>query len=542
MSNLTPKNIKENLPLILSISLLLIIVSIIYFISKNLTGGKFVYALDDAYIHLAHAKNIVANNVWGITKYEYSSASSSPAWTIILTMLFLIFGVNQYIPFILNIFFSVLLLFVVFKFLKEYDVSNFFAGLTLITIIIFLPLSIHVYSGMEHILHSVMTILFIRYSAEALGKNLKTDKIFWQSEKYLLLISFFITTIRYEGFFLDIVVSVLFLIRRKYLLSMLIMVAGLILPSLYGILSIQNGGSFFPNSIMLKSIDTASLNFFDSGSSLYNHLAESKKIIFLFLMSVILFILQIKFKKSFWSAIPLLLFILISTILIHKTAINNGYFRYDAYLVVTAMTVNSLALYDYCSKKFKLKLNFELIKKNKIAMCIFLIFIVYSVYREFSLHKTITAIKNIYEQQFQMAEFITKFYYGKGVALNDIGTVNFFTDIQCVDIIGLGSNQIAKKKLDSVFDSDCLNKITKEKNVRIAVIYDKWFQKDLKIPEQWINVGQWKISDNYICGDDEVTFYAVDPQEEEALSRYLKSFSEELPVTVMQSGTYLLKE
>ncbi|MEO8211196.1 MAG: hypothetical protein ABI840_11615, partial [bacterium] len=70
------KNIKVSLPLILSLSFLLITVSIIFFISTNLTGGKFVYALDDAYIHLAFAKNIVLHNIWGITKYEYSSGSS----------------------------------------------------------------------------------------------------------------------------------------------------------------------------------------------------------------------------------------------------------------------------------------------------------------------------------------------------------------------------------------------------------------------------------------------------------------------------------
>ncbi|MEO8209589.1 MAG: hypothetical protein ABI840_03425, partial [bacterium] len=501
-----------------------------------------VYALDDAYIHLAFAKNIVINNIWGITKYEFSSGSSSPLWTIILALSFLVFGVSQYIPFILNIFLSALLIYVVYKFLKKFNVSDFFTGFTLITLIISLPLSIHVYSGMEHILHSIMTILFIKISAESLGKKRETNKVFLQNEKYLLLISFFITTIRYEGFFLVFIVSFLFLIRGKYFISISLIVAGLILPSLYGILSIQNGGSFFPNSILLKSMHPASLNFFDSVRSLNNYLIESKKIGFLFLMSVILFFLQIKLTKNFWSEIPLLLFILLSTMLIQKIIITNVYFRYDAYLVVTAITVNSVALYDYCLKKSNIEINFRLIKKNKIALSVFLILIGYSVYKEFYLDKTVTAIKNIYEQQYQMAKFIDMFYYDKDVLLNDIGAVNYYTDIRCLDIIGLGSNDIAVKRLDNTFDASWLYKIAKEKNVKIAIVYDKWFQKDLKIPEEWIKTGQWKISDNYICGDDEVSFYAVDPPEKEALSRNLKSFSKELPVTVTESGSYISME
>jgi hypothetical protein len=41
-----------------------------------MNGGSFTYALDDAYIHLAMAKNFPLG-VWGTTRYEFSSSSSS---------------------------------------------------------------------------------------------------------------------------------------------------------------------------------------------------------------------------------------------------------------------------------------------------------------------------------------------------------------------------------------------------------------------------------------------------------------------------------
>jgi hypothetical protein len=47
--------------------------------------GKYIYPLDDSYIHLAISKNLTEYNVWGITKYEFSSTSSSPFFTLIIS-------------------------------------------------------------------------------------------------------------------------------------------------------------------------------------------------------------------------------------------------------------------------------------------------------------------------------------------------------------------------------------------------------------------------------------------------------------------------
>jgi hypothetical protein len=46
-----------------------------------LYNGHVSYTLDDAYIHMAMAKHVAQDGVFGITPYEFSASSSSPLWT-----------------------------------------------------------------------------------------------------------------------------------------------------------------------------------------------------------------------------------------------------------------------------------------------------------------------------------------------------------------------------------------------------------------------------------------------------------------------------
>ncbi|HEY5118629.1 MAG TPA: hypothetical protein VII90_04170, partial [Anaerolineales bacterium] len=72
--------------------------AVVYLLILRETGGRFIYNLDDAYIHMAIAKHIVQNGVWGVTPYEFSSSSSSILWPVLLAGVFKIFGVREILP------------------------------------------------------------------------------------------------------------------------------------------------------------------------------------------------------------------------------------------------------------------------------------------------------------------------------------------------------------------------------------------------------------------------------------------------------------
>ncbi len=50
-----------------------------------LESGHIIYPLDDAYIHMAIAKNFSKYGVWGINKEYFTSSSSSLLYTVILS-------------------------------------------------------------------------------------------------------------------------------------------------------------------------------------------------------------------------------------------------------------------------------------------------------------------------------------------------------------------------------------------------------------------------------------------------------------------------
>ncbi len=105
--------------IILSVCALFIPIVLTEYGVLKFSGGIFSYPLDDTYIHMSIAKNFAQNGTWGINAHQFSAASSSILYTILLAVLFKIFSANVLIPFILNAITAIILLIVIQKRLAE---------------------------------------------------------------------------------------------------------------------------------------------------------------------------------------------------------------------------------------------------------------------------------------------------------------------------------------------------------------------------------------------------------------------------------------
>src|SRR6202158_2105859 len=51
---------------------------------RHITGGRIIYVVDDAAIHLKMASSLLHHGTWGVQPGIYQSASSSPLWGLLL--------------------------------------------------------------------------------------------------------------------------------------------------------------------------------------------------------------------------------------------------------------------------------------------------------------------------------------------------------------------------------------------------------------------------------------------------------------------------
>jgi hypothetical protein len=126
------------------------------------------------------------------------------------------------------------------------------------------------------------------------------------------------------------------------------------------------------------------------------------------------------------------------------------------------------------------------------------------------------------------------------VAANDIGAIDFLADLNLTDLFGLASQAVMRAKLSGEWRSDLagtLDRLASAEGTRVAVLYDTWFDYNpatgrAAVPPQWVRVAAWTIPQNVVCGGATVTWYAVIPEEAEALRSGLEEFSPSHPAGV----------
>jgi hypothetical protein len=528
--------LKKHWPIFAAAAILLVLVMILLSLSVKQNEGHLVYALDDAYIHMAMAKNVAQHGVWGVTRHAFSPSTSSILWTLILSLCYFIFGTHETIPLALNLIFALLVLVLVQSILDQSAPARPREFLLLLCVIFFTPLPVVIFVGMEHAAQILIDLLFV-YQASRVLEQQHVD-LSRHDARWLLVLSALVPLVRYEGLFLIAVVCVLLLMRGRILTSFASVAVAVIPLAIYGFISVRHGAFWLPNSVLLKSVDPA----LGPVAFLSQALAQLKAAPYLWqlvLLAAILYFVRRKAVRATWERVQSLLLIFIFTTLLHVTfsLVQVWFYRYEAYLVTLGVLACGISLRD--------ALNTDMLRRRRsaslimLAACSLLVCVsVVSLARRsiVSLRHTPQATTNIYQQQYQMAMFLGGNYDGSAIAANDIGAINYFADIECLDLWGLATTEVARAKREGRFDTSLIRALGERSHAKIAIVYDSWLDEYGGAPTEWTPVGRWKIPNNIICRDDTVTFYAVDPSETEHLRQSLRAFAPHLPGGVAQLG------
>ncbi|MBL6446562.1 hypothetical protein JMN32_09590 [Fulvivirga sp. 29W222] len=509
-------------PFVWGTVLFLVIVLVQLTLSFDKNGGRLIYPIDDTYIHIAIARNFVEFGQWGISKYEFSSTSSSLLFGLVLAFFFKLFGAVEIIPLLLNILFSIGLIYTAERYLSSQKIDKYIIIITSICLVVFTPLTSMAVSGMEHTLHIVLTICFVFEGSRILSK----ENITFKDIVLVSILGVLIAMVRYEGLFLIATFSTIFFLRGYYIKSIVFCLIAISPVIIFGLISIEQGAYFLPNTIIAKSnagelSDNKLWDFiYKTGDKFLYHISRLYLTVPIVLLSFILYYE----RKQKWSLIYYTALMTLAAILLHSAFASVGrFFRYEAYLM--ALSVFSIALWVGLHKE-----NIAAYFKNYPyrTVLIVLLLMAPAVKRSYrSIGRTVQATHNIHDQQIQMAQFLNQNYSEATVMANDIGAIAFFNpDLKVIDMVGLGTLQTLDLIRKSNSDQEMRHgyqKIAKENHASLALIYDHWFEG--QIPEQWKKTFTWTITNNVICGGTTVSFYATDPKEVDELMKSNNNYS-----------------
>src|SRR4030095_15165234 len=213
------------------------------------TGGRLIYALDDAYIHMAVARNVAQAGVWGCTPFHFSSSSSSLLWTALLALVDAVTGVHDVTPLVLNVLVAVATILVAERALRRFGVPPLLRAVALLGLAVAFPLAGMVLMGMEHILHLLLTIAFAAAAVATLTAP-APEAAPVRRTAALCALGALLATSRSEVFFLAGLVCLALLVRGQFVRSLAIGAAALAPVAAFGAYSLAPGRLLLPNSLM----------------------------------------------------------------------------------------------------------------------------------------------------------------------------------------------------------------------------------------------------------------------------------------------------
>ncbi|WP_110517591.1 hypothetical protein [Herpetosiphon llansteffanensis] len=474
----------------------------------SLNAGKFLYILDDPYIHLSLARNI-AHGHYGINLVEPSAPSSSILWPFILAI-FARLPLFEYVPLLLNIGFALATLFFIHKIIDlifQHTLSSAKKTFFVALFIIICSMTPLIWSGMEHMLQILLTVI-VMYQLLEIQINQKLHKS-------LIGMLVLLSLVRYESLAISIPILVFLYFKgyRKLAATGLISIIALLAAFSYFIHSL--GLDYLPTSVLIKRSLFSNRNSFDLFLRTI-FISMQSRTWFILLGMVLLIGLKLRQKthKLFISitALSITLYLLFGTTL-------GSFYRYETFIITY-----SIIVFMYLYREFLIKILSSTRKQLFTSIFISLLLFIYLDYA----HPIIYTPKfsnSVYLQQYQMALF-TDQYYKKNVGVNDIGLIAFTNDNYTLDLFGLSNIDVIDYRKSQT--PGWMDQLSTQYDANLIMIYDEWFTGF--IPNDWIKLGQLKLDlPVAIVAYKEVSFYVRNPAMVEEVKQLLEQFSRTLP-------------
>lgn len=446
-------------------------------------------------------------------------------WTALLAGCYLLFGVNGWVPFALNVLSCLAVLFIADLYWRRWGVTPWLRALGGVAIVLCVPLALLPLMGMEHALHLLLSLWFAGAAVDLLQAPEPAER---SGRLALPLLAALLAASRYEGLFL-VGIAALLLACRRMLGRALATVAAAVLPLAgFSVLSLLSHGLALPNPVLLKaagprlSLLGTLLRFADRRDRLAWE--QNPYFVALLGLAVLLALAALVILRK-WRVpgfiLPCLLAAMIALHFHFGFSPAFWVYRYSAYLVAFAV----FALVAFLPAARKPALPWRALATGAVVAALAGVTIVNGEWREGLFPgREVARVRRNFLEHVGAACFIRAACPRGPVAVNDIGAVCFFADAEVLDLYGLGNIEPLRFRSEPrERERADLDAWVRARGARLAVIQLGWSDMMARLPRTWTEVGELDLP----LRGSRIGFFAVERDDGDALRQKLRRFYDE---------------
>jgi len=480
--------------------------------------GHLIYSLDDPYISLAVARNIL-HGVFGVNVNEVSSPCSSLIWPWMLAVTeFLGFGAAG--PLVLDALAVLGAINVSLRLSKRLGLIDMqsapYLSYALAAILLFVTSAVALpLTGMEHPWHVFGALLIL----DGLLATTRGEK----PSRALIAAIVLTPLLRLEGAAFSLAaIGVLWVCGHRKTALVTTMLCGVAFAAVLSYMRSQDL-PLLPSSVMLKSDVTAAVyrgSPWDFLIGLARQLARGMdRSRALLVICAVAIGLATRVKGLGKETTALLLAIDFAIVAHLMFGPFGAWYRYEVYVLALA----------YFGALYAVEIVLASERGEAAARPVKFIAIGAGLvfgwqFGEAAL-RTPAAAQNMYGQQYQMRRFVQD-YYKMPVAVNDLGLVSYGNPKYVLDLWGLGSEEVRLMKLKRQYGVDQIASLVDHREVKLIMIYDHWYPQ--KIPAKWIKLAELDTP-QVTAGGETVSFYATPDADRPRIVEQLKKLQPTLP-------------
>ncbi len=497
----------------------------------RVSDGRLVYVLDDPAIHLSIARNLAEHGTWGVVPGHFESASSSPVWTVLLAAGVAVLPAGEEaLALVMNLVAGAAVLALLARaqtvlrpgLRRPLDVL---ATAVVVVAVLFLPGAAMV--GMEHVLHLALLLVAVPLLLRSAPAPSRVQAVLPYALIAVATLTRLETAFVAAGLGAALVLEALPwghdaplswrpVARRVVGLGL----ASGVPLALYGLVNRAMGQDLLPNSVVAKSDAINGADRFPEPREVMDRLTGDPVLVVLVGACVVLAVVGWQ-RRARWATLGAAVAL---TAGLHVTLAQVGWYeRYQIYLIGLAVLALAWAGRDLPAAF-----------RDRHPRLVPLLVLVLLLTTTTKISLTVEAPRGVadtYEQRYQAARFLQRYYDGEPVGTGELGYISLFHEGPITDFYGLGDHEVlvGRREIRDPEDRKAFwADLVLRRGVRVVAIYPTTLL--FEVPSDWILVGTWTLPREPLTAyDDAFQFWATTPEEVAPLTAHLEEFRSEMP-------------